>query len=144
MNERVERPKRVIRKPAVALRKSGATTPIAAASKSRKVQKAGAVVAPAATVTQTLSESCAVETPLEARERKPRRKEKLIRDSFKFPESEYQQFDVLKARLHAADQVAKKSELVRAGLKALAALSDEELFRCFSKVEKLKTGRPAS
>lgn len=72
------------------------------------------------------------------------RKQKLIRDSFKFPESEYRQFDELKLRCLAAGHPVKKSELVRAGLRALGALGDEALLNCVAEVEKLKTGRPAS
>jgi len=75
---------------------------------------------------------------------KKERKTKLIRDSFKFPELEYQTFDTLKSRCLAKGYVAKKSELVRAGLLALAAMSDDDLLKSVSAVEKLKTGRPAN
>jgi hypothetical protein len=71
-------------------------------------------------------------------------KPKLIRDSFKFPEAEYQAFDALKARCLQQGLAAKKSELVRAGLQALAALTDEALAAQVAGVEKLKTGRPLS
>ena len=71
-------------------------------------------------------------------------KPKLIRDSFKFPELEYRTFDTLKSRCLAKGYTAKKSELVRAGLLTLASMTDEELLKCVSGVEKLKTGRPAS
>jgi len=83
-----------------------------------------------------------VETPVD--KAKKERKTKLIRDSFKFPELEYQAFDTLKSRCLAKGYVAKKSELVRAGLLVLAAMSDEELLKSVSAVEKLKTGRPAN
>ena len=75
---------------------------------------------------------------------KKERKAKLIRDSFKFPELEYRAFEALKSRCLAKGYAAKKSELVRAGLLALAAMTDEELLKSVSQVEKLKTGRPSS
>lgn len=83
-----------------------------------------------------------VQTP--ADKAKKERKTKLIRDSFKFPEIEYRTFDALKSRCLAKGYAAKKSELVRAGLLALAAMSDEDLLKSVSAVEKLKTGRPAN
>jgi hypothetical protein len=68
---------------------------------------------------------------------------KLVRDSFKFPPKEYAIFEQLKSRCLSAGVVAKKSELVRAGLIALQALSDRELLATLEQLEKLKTGRPA-
>ncbi|MEY4683889.1 MAG: hypothetical protein RLZ25_348 [Pseudomonadota bacterium] len=81
------------------------------------------------------------QTPIE--KVKKERKTKLIRDSFKFPEWEYRSFDALKSRCLAKGQSVKKSELVRAGILALASMSDAELLKSISSVEKLKTGRPA-
>ena len=83
-----------------------------------------------------------VQAPLD--KAKKERKAKLIRDSFKFPELEYRAFEALKSRCLAKGYAAKKSELVRAGLLALAAMTDEELLKNVSAVEKLKTGRPAN
>lgn len=83
-------------------------------------------------------------TQAQADKAKKDRKTKLIRDSFKFPEQEYRAFDSLKSRCLAKGYAAKKSELVRAGLLALASMSDEDLLKSVSAVEKLKTGRPAS
>ncbi len=74
--------------------------------------------------------------------RKPR-KQKLVRDSFKFPQQEYAAFDALKARCLKAGLAIKKSELVRAGLVALQALDDDRLIEILNKLEKLKAGRPA-
>lgn len=51
-------------------------------------------------------------------------KAKLVRDSFRFPEAEYAVLDTLKERAVKAGKAVKKSELLRAGLKALAALPD--------------------
>lgn len=86
------------------------------------------------------------ETPaavLEAEKTKKPRKQKLVRDSFKFPEQEYAAIDALKARCLKNGQAIKKSELVRAGLVALQALSDKQLMQTLDSLEKLKAGRPA-
>lgn len=79
----------------------------------------------------------------EGEKTKKPRKQKLVRDSFKFPEQEYAAIDALKARCLENGQAIKKSELVRAGLVALQALSDKQLLRTLDSLEKLKTGRPA-
>jgi hypothetical protein len=74
---------------------------------------------------------------------KKARKQKLVRDSFKFPQQEYAAFDTLKARCLKAGHAIKKSELVRAGLVSLLSLNDEQLIEILSTLEKLKAGRPA-
>jgi hypothetical protein len=71
------------------------------------------------------------------------KKHGLVRDSFKFPHEEYAALDALKARCLRAGEAVKKGELVRAGLFALQALSDQQLLEVLGKVEKLKAGRPA-
>ena len=67
---------------------------------------------------------------------------KLIRDSFTFPETDYALIAALKQRSLKAGHEIKKSELLRAGLVALQALSDESLLQALTKVERIKTGRP--
>ena len=68
---------------------------------------------------------------------------KLVRDSFTMPAPEYEQLAVLKKRLANADAPAKKSELLRAGIALLAALSEADLLAALDRVERIKTGRPA-
>ncbi|HEY1229454.1 MAG TPA: hypothetical protein VGF26_19280 [Ramlibacter sp.] len=51
-------------------------------------------------------------------------KTKVVRDSFNFPKAEYAVLDTLKERAVRAGTAVKKSELLRAGIKALAALPD--------------------
>lgn len=69
-------------------------------------------------------------------------KVKVVRDSFTMPHSEYQQImDIKEACLQAGMHI-KKSEVLRAGLKMLAALSAAQLKRTFTSLEKIKTGRP--
>lgn len=51
--------------------------------------------------------------------------------------------DELKLRSAKLDTPVKKSELLRAGVKALAAMSDSALLAALKAVPALKTGRPA-
>jgi hypothetical protein len=67
---------------------------------------------------------------------------KMERDSFTMPKTEYAQFAVLKDRLVKLGQPAKKSELLRAGIMQLAAMTDAALKAAMAKVPTIKTGRP--
>ena len=69
-------------------------------------------------------------------------KVKMERDSFTMPKSEYAQFGVLKERLLKLGQPAKKSELLRAGIMQLTAMTDAALKAAMTKVPTIKTGRP--
>lgn len=71
------------------------------------------------------------------------RKQKLVRDSYAMPEAEYGRIGELKKRMAALGCEVKKSELLRGGLAALAALDDTALKAMMAKVERIKTGRPA-
>ncbi|RQP21956.1 hypothetical protein [Piscinibacter terrae] len=71
-------------------------------------------------------------------------KTKLVRDSFTMPKPEYQVIDTLKDRSAKAGRPLKKSEVLRAGIKALAAMSDEAFAVAIADVPALKTGRPKS
>jgi hypothetical protein len=71
-------------------------------------------------------------------------KQKLVRDSFTFPEHEYAQIEALKHKALALAHHAKKSEVLRAGIAALSAMSDEALVAALKVVTPLKTGRPKS
>jgi hypothetical protein len=76
-----------------------------------------------------------------AKKAKPE-KVKMERDSFTMPKEEYAQITLMKARLTALGQPAKKSELLRAGIKLLAAMSDNTLKTTLAKIPVIKTGRP--
>lgn len=67
---------------------------------------------------------------------------KMERDSFTMPKVEYAQFSVLKERLINLGQPAKKSELLRAGIMQLSAMTDAALKAAMTKVPAIKTGRP--
>jgi hypothetical protein len=73
---------------------------------------------------------------------KKENKIKVVRDSFTMPQKEYQKIAEIKAICMKARMHVKKSEVLRAGLKALAKLNDTQLKRSLSELEKIKTGRP--
>ena len=64
--------------------------------------------------------------------------EKIVRRKFSIPESEYQAISLLKQRSGKLLRPAKKSEIVRAGLKALHAMSDRSFARLLGAVPKPK------
>src|SRR5262249_41132297 len=69
-------------------------------------------------------------------------KTKLVRDSFTMPADEYAALGQLKQRALAGAHPVKKSELLRAGVKLLAGLTDAALLRALKDVPAVKTGRP--
>ena len=69
-------------------------------------------------------------------------KQKLVRDSFTMPQSDFELIDVLKQRAMNFRHAVKKSELLRAGLQVLAALPDVQLEKALARITPLKTGRP--
>jgi hypothetical protein len=88
----------------------------------------------------------AAPTPIEVKAKpsvKHIAKPKLVRDSFTIPKDEYLVLSELKARMTTLMQPAKKSELLRAGLKVLAAMSDAAIKKALLAVPSIKTGRPA-
>jgi len=70
------------------------------------------------------------------------KKPKLVRDSFTIPKDEYVVIDGLKQRAATLGQPMKKSELLRAGIKMLNSLGDEQLKQALAQVPAIKTGRP--
>jgi len=71
------------------------------------------------------------------------KKVKLVRDSFAMPKLEYLVLEELKLRSGKLGNSIKKSELIRAGIKALASLSDSSFLAALKAVPTIKTGRPA-
>ncbi|MGG1946660.1 hypothetical protein AB1286_17900 [Trinickia sp. NRRL B-1857] len=71
------------------------------------------------------------------------KKEKVIRDSFTMPKSDYEKIAALKQKCLDAGVSVKKSELLRAGLIILETASTKRLLAAISAVETVKTGRPA-
>lgn len=71
------------------------------------------------------------------------KKPKLVRDSFTIPKLEYLKLEELKHRSVKLGNSIKKSELIRAGIMALAAMSDANFLKATNAVPAIKTGRPA-
>jgi hypothetical protein len=71
------------------------------------------------------------------------KKPKMVRDSFTFPKEEYAVLDLLKLRAAKLGSPVKKTELLRAGVKAIAMMSDDAFLLALRAVPSLKTGRPA-
>jgi hypothetical protein len=67
---------------------------------------------------------------------------KLVRDSFTMPKPDFDLIEALKQRAIKQGREVKKSELLRAGLHALAALGDPAFVAAVAAVPRLKTGRP--
>jgi hypothetical protein len=122
-------------------RKTAATRPAAQRSAAAQKTPAAKKEAPPAKTAAKPKAKPAVQAPPEAA--KPP-KTKLVRDSFTMPKPEYQVIDALKDRSAKAGRPLKKSEVLRAGIKALAAMSDAAFSVAIADVPVLKTGRPKS
>ena len=70
------------------------------------------------------------------------KKVKLIRDSFTMPSFDYDLIDVLKEKALSGKLAVKKSELLRAGLRALDKLDSAHLITLIGTLAVVKTGRP--
>lgn len=84
--------------------------------------------------------SAAAATPAEKKPAKAR--VKLVRDGFTMPEGDFALIGTLKQRALAVQREVKKSELLRAGLRVLAALDAKALLAALAQLEPVKTGRP--
>lgn len=73
---------------------------------------------------------------------KKNHKEKVVRDSFTMPRSEYRKISEIKEICLKAGMHVKKSEVLRAGLKALCEKTDAQLKLSLGSLEKIQTGRP--
>lgn len=124
------------------------SSPVARKASTKRVAKPAApatnvVTKPAAKVPakQNLAPKVAsqpiTEKPLKAK------KIKMVRDSFTMPKPEFSVLDVLKLRAAQLSAPIKKTELIRAGIKALAAMTDADFLLAIRAVPNLKTGRPA-
>ena len=116
--------------PALAPRKAKTASP--ASVPARSVRKVVATAAPAA----------AAKAPGTAATALTRVKAKLVRDSFAIPKSEYTVLEGLKVRAAKLTRPVKKSELLRAGIAVLSAMSEAAFLAALNGVPSLKTGRP--
>jgi hypothetical protein len=116
-----------------------AVKPASAASVAAK--KASLAAAPEATPTAPVKKAApTAKSPAAAEPVKV--KAKMIRDSFTMPKAEYAVIDALKQRAATLTRPTKKSELLRAGVKALSAMTDKAFLAALSAVPTIKTGRP--
>ncbi len=111
-----------------------------AATPAKKAPVKAAPIKASSTKTSTLVTAEKTVKAKTAKEKAP--KLKMERDSFTMPKTEYAQFSALKERLAKLGQPTKKSELLRAGMMQLSAMTDAALKAAMSKVPTIKTGRP--
>ncbi len=121
-----------------AAKKSSVKKPVVKKAAAKPVRKTTATKAPIQVATPKPVKPVKAVKP--AKVKKP----KLVRDSFTIPKDEYVVIDSLKVRAGKLGQAVKKSELLRAGVKALAAMSDIQFKAAMSNVPTIKTGRPKS
>jgi hypothetical protein len=69
-------------------------------------------------------------------------KVKVVRDSFTMPQNEYNKITGIKDAFRKTGLPVKKSEVLRAGLKALGELNMAQMKRLLAGLEKVRTGRP--
>ncbi|MFM0021520.1 hypothetical protein PQQ98_23460 [Paraburkholderia azotifigens] len=126
----------------------------AKSAKTEKAVKPAGSASPAANVkpakapkpVKAVKTAKAAPAPATAVEKKPRvkkEKEKVVRDSFTMPKSDYAKIAELKQRCLDAGISVKKSELLRAGLNLLAVSPAKRLIAAVQELEAVKTGRPA-
>jgi hypothetical protein len=116
-----------------------AKAPIKAPAKPQPKVVAKPVVKPATKVQSVAKPVAKKAVEKAAKAKKP----KMVRDSFTFPKDEYAVLDAMKLRAAKLASPAKKTELLRAGIKAIAAMSDAAFLAALNAVPSLKTGRPA-
>ena len=66
---------------------------------------------------------------------------KVVRDGFTMPQSDYAMLKALKMQCLAGGLAVKKSELLRAGVQALAAMQTEQLIEKLRALPEIKAGR---
>ncbi|MEI6660521.1 MAG: hypothetical protein WCL01_00250 [Comamonadaceae bacterium] len=126
----------VAAKRAPAKRAATATTKVAVKRVTKPVAKKAPASKSPVVRTSTAAKTVAAKP---AKEKKP----KLVRDSFTFPKTEYEVLEAMKQRATKLKVTVKKTELLRAGIKSLAALGDAAFLSAIAAVPSLKTGRPA-
>ncbi|HUD43013.1 MAG TPA: hypothetical protein VMR06_13565 [Dokdonella sp.] len=98
--------------------------------------------APAARASRPAAPAPSAASEGETRAGKEAKKHKLVRDSFTMPRADFELIQTLKERALGFKRPTKKSELLRAGLQALAALDDAALNARLERLIPLKPGRP--
>jgi hypothetical protein len=116
-----------------------ATRSKATVARTRTAKTVAKRAAPAKVRTAAAEPAKAASAALPDKPRKP----KLVRDSFTIPKDEYAILDQLKQRAAKSGAPAKKSEILRGGIKALASMSETAFVTAMRAVPPIKTGRPA-
>ncbi|OAJ51742.1 hypothetical protein A6V36_37445 [Paraburkholderia ginsengiterrae] len=70
------------------------------------------------------------------------KREKVVRDTFTMPRSDYETIAALKQRCLDAGVDAKKSEVLRAAVLLLASEPTERMLATIAALKPVKTGRP--
>jgi hypothetical protein len=115
----------------------------AAKAKRSVVAEAAPVVEKAAKPKRSAVAQAAPAADPEVKKAKAPKKEKVVRDSFTMPKSDYDKIASLKQKCLDAGVPVKKSELLRAGLMMLESAAPQRLLAAVSSLETVKTGRPA-
>ena len=133
--------------PAVAkrpARKSPARSPVASIKPAVSTPIIEKTTTVKAAIKKTVKAPVPLSSPEAATEKTTKsKKPKMVRDSFTIPKMEYAVLETMKERSAKLLSPAKKTELFRAGIKALAALPDAAFLAAIQAVPSLKTGRPA-
>ena len=124
--------------------KKATRTPAKAPAKKPVVKKAAAKPVTKTAVKKVPVKAATAKPAKPVKAAKPAKvkKPKLVRDSFTIPKDEYVVIESLKLHAGKLGQAVKKSELLRAGVKALAAMTDIQFKAALSNVPTIKTGRP--
>ena len=85
----------------------------------------------------------AVANKVDAAKDAKEKKIKMVRDSISIPKAEFLVLGEMKTRAAKLGVEAKKTELIRAGIKVLTALTDTAFVAAVRAVPNIKTGRPA-
>ncbi len=123
---------------------SEAAKPAAPAQAAVKAKRKKAVPKAAATPANGAAEAPApAAAPAEKVKARRVKKDKVVRDSFTMPKTDYQRIALLKRKCLEAGVEVRKSELLRAGLQMLEAAPQKRLLAAIEALETVKTGRPA-
>ena len=96
---------------------------------------------PAQNAQSAVVKAAAVKDDVSAQKVKPK-KQKMVRDSFTMPESEYQALGELKKSCLKQGIAVKKSELLRIGVATLSSMTAKQIETARNKLEKISAGRP--
>lgn len=136
-------------RPAVKIARPPAPAKVAAAKASQTATPSGSTGTPAGAMAIKVP---LADKPIKAKKAhkidkgdkvaKAPKKDKLVRDSFTMPESDFKLIAEIKRRALGMEKVVKKSEVLRAGLTALQTLPEAQLKALLDNLPVIKTGRP--